>query len=714
MILRQLPLLVVLLSAGIAAATDKPKITLDEFFNYVDLTSVQISPDGNSVIIAADRADWDREIFQTDLWLYRNDGRGGGSLLQLTNSGNESSPRWSPDGKWIAFLSERKPPTGKTGEDDADKDGGDTKAQVYLISPNGGEAFPITVGRDEVHAFTWSADSKTIYFATRVPWDKDQDEAYKKIWKDTVQYRSAERGDVIFKLELTEALARHQASGTRETPDAVKDAHATPGAQPIANTPWRVHELAASADGNQLAFVTTSISERQERFEEFEIYVVDLAQADSKTAPRQLTHNEAFEQDLTWSNDSQRLFFTTEYGSVEGKYQDFQYRLYSLDPKTGQLQRWARDFGGAVIQHAVSADNQILAAGRVGTEVQLYAQASPTAPFSAKPGWPGTYEKISAAKTSAHVAFVYSSLDRPAEVYLAESPEKLEQARPITALNQLFTQRDLPQGKPYRWTSDDGTSIEGMLMYPPGKFGAKNLPMLTFIHGGPDDADGNHFEADWYQWDRLAASDGWLVFEPNYRGSIGYGDAFRQGIIPEIVSRPGKDILSGVDALMKDGTADPHRLTIGGYSYGGYMTNWLITQTTRFRAAVTGAGAVEHTANWGNDDMTADDAYNLGGRPWEAAKRYVDESAIYRIDNVRTPTHIVVGADDIRVAAAEQYLLDRALHSLGIPSTLLVFPGEGHSLDKNPWHGKIKVREELKWLRTYGGIDTGEPANSTR
>jgi dipeptidyl aminopeptidase/acylaminoacyl peptidase len=212
------------------------------------------------------------------------------------------------------------------------------------------------------------------------------------------------------------------------------------------------------------------------------------------------------------------------------------------------------------------------------------------------------------------------------------------------------------------------------------------------------------FEADWYQWDRLAASDGWLVFEPHYRGSIGYGDAFRQGLIPEIVSRPGKDILAGVDALVKDGIADPNRLTIGGYSYGGYMTNWLITETTRFKAAVTGAGAVEHTANWGNDDMTADDAYNLGGRPWEAAKRYIDVAAVYRLNKVRTPTHVVVGADDIRVAASEQYLLDRALHSLGIPSTLLVFPGEGHSLDKNPWHGKIKVREELKWLRIYGGI----------
>ena len=142
--------------------------------------------------------------------------------------------------------------------------------------------------------------------------------------------------------------------------------------------------------------------------------------------------------------------------------------------------------------------------------------------------------------------------------------------------------------------------------------------MFTFIHGGPADADGNHFEADWYKWAALAATNGWLVFEPNYRGSTGYGDKFLEQIVPQIVSRPGKDILEGVDALVKDGIADPDHLTIGGYSYGGYMTNWLITQTTRFKAAVTGAGAVEHVGNWGNDDTTFDDAYFLGGRPWEA------------------------------------------------------------------------------------------------
>jgi dipeptidyl aminopeptidase/acylaminoacyl peptidase len=174
-------------------------------------------------------------------------------------------------------------------------------------------------------------------------------------------------------------------------------------------------------------------------------------------------------------------------------------------------------------------------------------------------------------------------------------------------------------------------------------------------------------------------------------------------IVPEIVSRPGKDILSGVDALVKDGIADPEHLAVAGYSYGGYMTNWLITQTTRFKAAMTGAGAVENAANWGNDDTTFDDAYFLGGRPWEARQRYHDEAALFQIDKVKTPTHMVAGSDDIRVAVLEDYLLDHALHSLGVPSTLLIFPGEGHGLGKNPWHGKIKVREEMKWLEKYAG-----------
>jgi dipeptidyl aminopeptidase/acylaminoacyl peptidase len=722
----------VIASTLLALADNKPKLTLDEFFNSVDYPTIAISPDGNSVVIEVERADWDQKIFRTDLWLYRDASKNASStdpaLIQLTQSGHDTEPKWSPDGRWIAFLSERKSPSEKDSDSDDDKaknksrgkdkedkdknDKGET-AQIYLISPAGGESIPLTKGEEEVHTFSWSADARTIYFSTRNPWTKAQKDAYKKQWKDVVQYRTAERGDTLFALDVTTALANHSAQGTKEESEAEKDSDTTPGARPIATSPLRISDIETSPDGAQLAFLTTAINQRQEKAEDVEIYALDLRPAPSSSPataestnpapPRQLTHNQALEQKLHWANDSRHILFTVEVGDVSGPYRDLQPHLYWVDAETSAIEQWAKDFIGPVDHYAVAA-GQVLASARIGTEVPMYSVAQPGQSLHKLNAWEGTYEILSATTHSTRIAFVYSSLQEPAEIYLADGLDKLDQARPITSFNKLFTERDLPQGKPYRWKADDGTTVEGMLIYPPGKFESKNLPLFTFIHGGPADADGNHFVADWYQWSALAATNGWLVFEPNYRGSTGYGDKFLQQIVPQIVSRPGKDILEGIDALIKEGIADPDHLTIGGYSYGGYMTNWLITQTARFKAAVTGAGAVEHIGNWGNDDTTMDDAYFLGGRPWEAQQRYHDEAAIFQINKVRTPTHMVAGANDIRVAVMEDYLLEHALYSLGIPNKLLIFPGEGHSLDKNPWHGKIKVREELIWLQKYGGV----------
>jgi len=725
-------LLTVLLGlASFSFAQSKPKLTLDTFFNSVSYSHVALSPDGNSVVIETERADWDQKIFRKDLWLYRDDAKGA-TLIQLTQSGHDTEPKWSPDGHWIAFLSERKPASEKNSDDDKgknkDKDDKGEPAQIYLISPAGGEAMTLTEGEEEVHTFAWSADSHTIYFATRHPWTKTQKDDYRKQWKDVVQYRTAERGDTIFALDVSAALARHTAAPAKsEKEETEKQPDLTPGARAIATLPLRIDSLITSPDGSKLAFVSNAINQRQEKTEDVEIYSLDLihgpagaspAQAGEKkpppAEPRQLTHNQAIEVRPHWASDSRHIFFSVEVGDVTNTYRDVQPHLYWVDSEkpdaeSGSVEQWSKDFMGPVEHYAVAAD-AILASARLGTEVAMYSATKPDQSLHKLSSWPGTFETISAATHSPRIAFVYSSLQKPAEIYLADNPDKLDQARPITAFNQTLAQSDLPQGKPYRWKADDGTTIEGMLIYPPGidpDKPAKRLPLFTFIHGGPADADGNHFAADWYQWSALAATNGWLVFEPNYRGSSGYGDKFLQQIVPQIVSRPGKDILEGVDALIKDGTADPDHLTIGGYSYGGYMTNWLITQTTRFKAAVTGAGAVEHIGNWGNDDTTMDDAYFLGGRPWEAPQRYHDEAAIFQIDKVRTPTHMVAGADDIRVAVLEDYLLEHALYSLGVPNKLLIFPGEGHSLSKNPWHGKIKVREELNWLQKYGGIPAG-------
>jgi dipeptidyl aminopeptidase/acylaminoacyl peptidase len=703
--------LILLFLVRIASAADnKPRLTLDEFFNAVDFSRVALSPDGSMVVIATSRADWNAQRFREDLWLWR---ASDSTLIPLTQSGHDSDPRWSSDGKWIAFLSDRD-----NDNDDSDKDDEEAKTSkkgtvhLYVIPINGGEAFPVTRGAEDVHTFAWSPDSKSLYFSTRLPLTSEQKEEQKEHWKDVERYREQERGDIVSRIAVAGALKRQIELGTRDTPKKSKkdkkkekdeETGETPGAQLVVTSPFKVKTIAVSPDGAQLAFTTDSVSERFEGLNEIEIYIADSAKAGSQNTARQLTKNEAIEGDLQWSPDGKSLFFTVESGSVEGKYADLQPRIYAIDVAIGKPIRWAADFNGAITHYALSSNGSLLAPGMLGTQTALYQQGSPAAPFQKLDVWAGTYAHTATATNSPRIAFTYSQVDKPTEVYLADSASQLTTAKPITSFNRLFTERDLPKGKPFEWTSDDGTPVEGYLLYPPGKFEARNLRLFVLIHGGPMDADGNYFGADWYNWGMYAASQGWLVFRPNYRGSAGYGDKFALAIVPKIVSAPGRDILSGVAALVKAGIANPQHMTIGGYSYGGYMTNWLITQTTQFKAAVTGAGAVEHIANWGNDDTTYDDTFFLGGMIWDpkAKQNWIDEAAIFQLDKVKTPTHVVAGGSDIRVAVAEDYLLEHALHNLGIPSTLLVFPDEGHSLDLNPWHGKIKVREEAAWLEKY-------------
>jgi dipeptidyl aminopeptidase/acylaminoacyl peptidase len=688
------------LASALSSAQQVPLITFDEFFNFVSITAVKISPDGDSVLIGTRRADWDNNRFRRDIWIYRE---GRGAPVLLTNSGRDSSFEWSPDGKWIAFLSDRAAPNSNSDAEPAKQKQG---TQLYLISLLGGESFPVTFGEESVGEFAWSPDSASLYFSTLQPWSAAKREQNKKEWKDVERFRESERGEVIARVGVADAMHTASEIVLKPTTDVATGSHSKekdkgetadiPHAKVIATLPYSVGEIVVSADGKTLAITSKPPSGRIEDIGAYEIYLVSALGGE----PRRLTRNHLSEGSLRWSADGRQLFFSV-HGDIDAAYQQIQRRIYSIDIASSKIQRWAADSFGSLSDYDVDRDGSVLASVTRGTQVQFSRLQSSDKKLAPVTDWPGTYGDFSLAKKSSRVAFIYSSLKHPTEVYIADSLEKIGAARAITSFNQSFNERALPKGVPYRWKADDGTEVEGMLIYPPGKFGDKHLRMLTLIHGGPAAADGDKFRADHYDWGILAATEGWLVFRPNYRGSSGYGDKFQRDISPQLLSRPGKDITEGIDALVRDGIADPDRLTIGGYSYGGYLTNWLITQTGRFRAAVSGAGAVEHAAVWGNDDLTFDDAWYLGGTPWEAQKNYNDQAALWQLNRVTTPTHIVAGGNDVRVPVLEAYLLERALHTLKVPSTLLIFPGEGHGLSKNPWHGKIKVREELKWLEKY-------------
>jgi dipeptidyl aminopeptidase/acylaminoacyl peptidase len=686
----------------------KPTISLDEYLNTADISSARLAPDGTSAVIATDQPDWKNSVYRHDLWVW-NAATG---LRPLTHAGDEEDAEWSPDGKWIAFMSDRS----LLGDDaavDAEMGTDATKPKrVWIISAAGGEALPLYSEKLDAHTFAWSADSAAIYFSLQQPLDHEEAESRATEWQDVIRWREQNRGDLLVKIEIDPALANAIAAPLPNGAAAAKTAKGRADtisapmlpttASVLTKSTLAIDEIAVNPNGKSLAFMTGPVHHRIENPSDFEIYTLDANGGDA----RQLTHNQALESRITWAPDGRWLYFivSAAAGSLEGPYRDVEGRLYRIDPDTAQSakpERLGANFDGSFDQFALLPDGRELALGLKGVQTQLYLVEGDKA--TKLPGLAGTYAGLETAARSNRILVRHSTLNDPTQVYLAADPLHPDQLQALTNLNSIFSERAQPEWKPYTWTADDGHSVEGVLIFPPGMKDAKHLRMLTLIHGGPADADGDRFGADWYDWATLAADRGWLVFRPNYRGSTGYGDDFMLGIAPHLVSKPGRDILTGVDALVKDGYADPDHLAIGGYSYGGYMTNWLITQTTRFRSAVTGAGAVEHAANWGNDDETWDDAWYLGGQPWQNPELYQSEAALFRFDKVKTPTHLVQGGADVRVSYLEGVTMERALQALQVPHAFLVFPGEGHSLDKNPWHGYIKLREELNWLEKYDG-----------
>jgi dipeptidyl aminopeptidase/acylaminoacyl peptidase len=697
-------LLSILISRSFAAGAQKPPlvqskptITLDEFMNATEILGGRIAPDGSAVVISTISPAWQGNRFQQNLWLWT---RKAGVVIALTHSGHDWSPQWSPDGKTVAFLSDRASGGESAKDDDAAEASKDEPTRVWLISTLGGEAVPLYRENFDVHAFAWSSDSTKILFSGTEPLAKDAEEAHKAEWKDVIRWREQERGDVMLSLPVAvplKALATVPEAHPVPKPGTEKPEYPV-GSAVVTRSNFEIAEIDPSPSGESIAFETGPISHRLENPADTELFLVASKGGDA----RQITHNQALESDLHWmpSGKSIVLLVHAGGGSLEGPYTDVQGRLYSLDIATGSTTRLGSQFEGSWEDFVVTPTGSVLATGLKGMDQYVYRVDGEKAVGLTT--MPGSYAHLDAARSGGEILFTHSTITAPTQVYLATQITTLNDAKPVTTFNPIFAERAQVEWKPYRWKSTDGTDVEGVLIYPPGKLGDKHLRMLTLIHGGPEDADGDRFGADWYDWAGYAAANGWLVFRPNYRGSTGYGDKFMLAIMPHLVSAPGLDILSGVDALVKDGTADPDHLTIGGYSYGGYMTNWLITQTTRFKAAVTGAGAVEHAANWGNDDLTWDDAWYLSGAPWEKPEIYQSEAALFQMNKVTTPTHIVGGNADNRVSYFEQVLLERALERLNVPHTLLVFPGENHPLDKNPWHGYIKVREELKWLNEYG------------
>jgi dipeptidyl aminopeptidase/acylaminoacyl peptidase len=657
--------------------TPEPKLTFDEFFDYTTFPLLSFSPNGLHLLYQIRRPSWESRSYENSLWLYEI--KTETKKLIAKDFSPYSTPQWSPSGNWIALGLKSNSAINITNDlhyhnqsllEKPDL----SEEHIYLYSIELNVFLPIRTEKIIPYALAWSHNDSSIYFAgNRLLPTKEEDDYYLE-WRDVIQSRQRKKSSVstIYCIDI-----------------ALKNRTLSSEINIVKNLSFSISELVFVSSEEKIGLLFTSIDYNSE------IYSLDLRNVSSLT---RLTKNTITEKQLRLSTDRTNVLFTN--GNSDG----FIDGLYALNLTNGQIERFQENLMGPIIGYTPRSEGGVYILKHLQTEVDIYTQQSPTENMIWQPGWIGSYESIaSSSNPNCSIAFVHSSSEWPMEVYCTGNINHLQSAKAITSENELFTKRNLPKTKVYNWKNkDDNQWIEGILHYPPEKFNFSNLPLLVLLHGGPHVASLNKLDANWHTWAPLAASEGWLVLEPNYRGSTGYGDAFSNQLRRKPLSLAGRDILSAVDSLIEDGIADPYRLAVGGYSFGGSLTNWLITQTKRFNAALSGAGTVEHASGWGITDAPEFYNYWFDGPPWERPHIYQNEAPIYQLDRVRTPTHIFTGTLDRRVPATQSYILERGLYSRGIPVKLLIFPNEGHSLNNDPWHGKIKVREELKWLQKYG------------
>ncbi len=634
----------------------------EDMYKLRHVSDARISPNGNRIVYTVTIDDAELDESSSDLWLGPVDG---GANVQLTHTPeSEHSPRWSPDGRSIAFLSNR-----------ADTD---ASTQVWLLTLGDGEARQLTTTPHEISEIAWSPDGKRIAFvATVEPVSDDADEDQPKpividrffFKQDVTGYLGDERSH-IFLLDV--------ASGTVEQ---------------LTDGNYYEQQVAWSPDGKRIAFV----SKRHDDFdrdENWDIYVTD---AKPGTKIETLTRNPGTDGDPdfgwgsgppAWSGDGRSIAYLHGGAPEDIWYGLVQVGVVGADGKnlvlpTGTLDRntwrprWAPD-GRSL--YFLFEDDQSVQLASVGLD------GGPPALLTATERVVHEFD-ISATGV---IALVMSSPTQPAEVWALHNDE----LRKITAQNDAWlADVDLLPASSIAFPSADGLEIHGMLINPkPGR----KQPLVLRIHGGP--VSQYQYEFD-FEWQMFAAA-GYAVAGINPRGSTGRGYEFQKSLFGRWGIADVPDMLAAVDFLVDEGVADERRLGVGGWSYGGMLTNYVIASSDRFKAAISGSGISNMLSGYGIDQYVREWELELG-RPWENTETWLRLSYPFlQADRISTPTLFLCGSFDFNVPLVGSEQMYQALRSLGVPTQLVIYPEQYHSLTR-PSFQLDKLRRYLAWYETY-------------
>ena len=640
-------------TGSVELASPRP-MTVDDSLDMDSVGGALMSPDGEWVLFSKNQLDWEENERTTKWYMIPSSG---GEAFEYIGEEGGGSFQFSPDGKYLTLTRSI-----------------DGERQVFWMRTAGGEAVQLTEHETSIGSYQWSDDSSQIFF---VATDKRPDDESTMVNEDD---------DVVFVDEGPNGQNRSYWSNLW-----VIDIENQEISQ-ITDEQFVVGGFDVSPDSARVAF-SARYTNRRNDADKNEIYIVELSSGEIS----RLTDNNAPESVAEWSPDG-KMFTVT--AADDKEWMNRNTKIWLLDPVLGEHRLLSDGFEGSPRQAVWTPEGEhLLFSGQQGTNTNLFRMNAQTGEFEKLTDFQGSMGISSWSSDRTKYVYSFSDYDTPSDLWVGfidgSEPVRLTHANPQVDELQLAEMRVI------QWESHDGMMVEGLLHLPVGYEEGDMVPLMLNIHGGPAGSFTNSFRASYH----IHAGLGYASLSPNVRGSSGYTDYLREGNTFARGDGIGfgdfQDLMTGVDKVIADGIVDLTRMGVRGWSYGGILGGWTITQTDRFKAASIGAGVYDWTSEYGpgfNNDVRL---WHIGGTPWDNAEAWRNQSALTHASNIVTPTLLIHGANDTTDTEQQSMMFFTAIKDIGkAPVRYIKFPREPHGF-REPKHQRIRDIEEIRWMQQY-------------